>query len=100
MKNFRTYQLAVSFYRSCTSLTLKGDTRDQLHRAARSIVLNLAEGRARATTKDQLRFFNIAMGSLRECQALLTLENQDSGSIWNELDSLAAHLYRLIQRAR
>ena len=100
MKNFRTYQLAVLFYRSCTSLNLKGDARDQLTRAARSIVLNLAEGRARATRKDQLRFFNIAMSSARECQAVLTLENLESEKAWYELDSLAVSLYRLIRNAR
>ena len=100
MKNFRTYQLAIHFYRLSSSLQLTGDARDQLSRAARSIVLNLAEGRGRASRKDQLRFFNSAMASLRECQAVLTLENLESGTEWEVLDQTAASLYRLIQNAR
>ena len=78
MKNFRTYQLAVEFYKTTRSLNLRGDAKDQLSRAARSIVLNLAEGRGRSTLKDQKRFFHIAFGSLRECQALLTLEDLEN----------------------
>ena len=49
--------------------------------------------------KDQKRFFNIAMGSLRECQAILILEGLEESEPWNKLDSLGAHLYRLIQNS-
>ena len=66
MKNFRTFQLAVDFYRQVQHLKISGPARDQLHRAALSISLNLAEGTGRSTRKDQLRFFHIAMGSTRE----------------------------------
>ena len=99
MKNFRTYQLAVEFYHTVSSFKLKGDAKDQLSRAARSIALNLAEGRGRRTQKDQLRFFNIALGSLRECQAILILEKLDETTEWILLDKLGAHLYRLIKNA-
>jgi len=100
MKNFRTYDLAVSFYRTTKELELKGDARDQLQRASRSIILNLAEGRARRTLKDQLRFFNIAMGSLRESQALLELENLAHHEATKTADKVAAALYLLIKNAR
>ena len=99
MKNFRTFDLAVSFYHTCTSLSLRGNAKDQLDRASRSIVLNLAEGRGKPSLKDQLRFFHIAMGSLRECQAVLILEGLTDSEAWCTLDHLGAHLYRLIQRA-
>ena len=100
MINFRTYTLAVSFYRQVLTLKLSRHLRDQLHRAASSIVLNLAEGRGKSTRADQVRFFSIAFGSLRECQAILELANLQGSKAWECLDTVAAHLYRLIQNAR
>jgi four helix bundle protein len=98
MKNFRTFHIAIDFYRQTRKLSLTGPLRDQLRRAASSIVLNLAEGRGKLTPKDQRRFFSIAMGSVRECQAILILELLEDSDEWQTLDRLAAHLYRLMQR--
>jgi len=64
-----------------------------------SIPLNLAEGRGKPTVKDQKKFFSIAFGSLRECQAILTLAEMENSQAWRVLDNLAAHLYKLIERA-
>ena len=100
MKNFRTFEIAVSFYHLATSLPVKRPLKDQLHRAALSIPLNLAEGRGKPTMADQKRFFHIAMGSVRECQALLIIGNLQATDAWTTLDSLAAHLYRLIENTR
>ena len=100
MKNFRTFDLAVTFYRLSRTLPLKGSLRDQLNRAAASIPLNLAEGRGKLTLKDQIRFFSIAFGSLRECQAILILEQLETSPAWTILDQLAACLYKLIKNAR
>ena len=83
----------------CCNLKLKGDARNQLDRAARSIALNLGEGRGRRTRKDQRRFYDIAFGSLRECQTLLRLEQLEETKAWQVLDKLGAHLYKLLQRA-
>jgi len=99
MRNFRTFDLAVKFYRECTELSLKGPQRDQLHRASLSIALNLAEGRGKPTLKDQLRFFHIAMGSLRESQAVLIIEEFTDTQAWLTLDKLGASLYCLIKNA-
>ena len=99
LKNFRTYDLAVSFYRSTQALRLTGEIRDQLHRAALSIVCNLAEGNGRPTVADKRRMFCIAMGSLRECQALLDIAAVDS-EVTKEGDALGAAMYRLIERVQ
>ena len=99
MKNFRTFSLAVLFYRQARCLKVRGALRDQLNRASQSIALNLAEGRGKRTTKDQKKFFQIAFGSVRECQAILILEKLEESQSWETLDKLAAHLYRLIEKA-
>jgi four helix bundle protein len=101
MRNrFRTYDLAVAFYRSSQRTQISGALREQLNRAAPSIVLNLAEGSAKPTVKDQIRFFHIALGSLRECQAIFELALQPQHPVHQEADELGAHLYKLILAAR
>lgn len=98
-KNFRTYKLAVEFYHLTGTLQVESHLRMQLSRAASSIVLNLAEGAGRSYGKDQARFFQIAFGSLRECQAILDLARNSSQALENA-DILAAHIYRLINKRR
>ncbi len=100
MKNFKTFDLAVEFYRLASCLKLPSHAQNQLTRASHSIALNLAEGRGKRTTKDQKRFFHIAFGSLRECQAILSIEQMQDTEEWRKLDQLAGCLYRLIERAR
>ncbi len=97
MKNFRTYSLAVDFYRQIKCHKLSKNLRDQLDRAASSIVLNLAEGYGRDSRADQKRFYTIAMGSLRECQAILEICGIEGSQAWKTLDTVAAHLVKLIR---
>ena len=99
MKNFRTYQIAIEFIREASKLKLPGYLRDQLDRAASSIALNLAEGAGRYTKKDQRKFFIIAMGSLRECQAILDIRGVQEEYLLEIADSLGAHLFKLIKSA-
>jgi four helix bundle protein len=99
IENFRTYTLAVEFYKATRGLKLPVFLRDQLQRAASSVALNLAEGRGKETVADQRRFFSIAFGSVRECQAILTLAELEGTTSWGLLDSLAGHLYKLLKRA-
>jgi four helix bundle protein len=92
MKNFRTYQLAKHFYKSSQGLRFKAHFRDQFNRALLSIVLNLAEGSGKPTSKDRAKFYSIAMGSLREVQAILDLNEYNAHL--KASDSLAASLFR------
>ncbi len=45
----------------------------QFRRAATSIAANITEGYKKKGTKDKLRFFNIAQGSLEECRYYIIL---------------------------
>lgn len=96
LKKFRTYQLSIRFYQACLSLRLPKHLKDQLLRASSSITLNLAEGSAKPTKRDQMRFYFIAFGSLRECQSILSLHNkQVSPELVDLADHIGASLHRL-----
>lgn len=97
MKGFRTYELAVSFYRGCQRVEIKDRViKDQFKRASLSIVLNLSEGYGRITEKDRRKFYSIAYGSLRETQCLLMLMGQDE--LLGVSDSVAACLFQLLRK--
>ena len=99
MKNFRTLDLALDFYKLTKSLKVSGPLKNQLERASSSIALNLAEARGRHTTKDQLKFFHIALGSIRECETILKLLEVNNKIIIDKLDHLGASTYKLINNA-
>ena len=100
MKNFTTFNLAVEFYRLTQTLQLEAHLREQLLRASSSIALNLAEGRGKSGIKDQARFFQIAFGSLRECQAILDLSVTPNSELIQKADFLAANIFKLIKAKR
>ncbi len=100
MKNFRSYQLAVHFYQSVQNITLPKHLKDQLLRASSSIALSLAEGRGKRTLADQKRYFQIAFGSIRECQAVFDLHpSAASENLLDTLDHLAASVFKLLRNA-
>ena len=98
LNHFRTYKLAVDFHHQCRQIELPNYLQDQLLRASSSIALNLAEGSGRSSQKDQLRFFHMALGSIRECQAALDLAPRRHPELVAVADCLGAHLYRLCNR--
>lgn len=98
LTSFRSYTLAVEFHHQCRSAQLPDYLKDQILRASSSIALNLAEGSGRSTFKDQLRFFHISLGSVRECQAVLHLAPRRYPELIAAADCLGAHLYRLCNR--
>ena len=93
MTKFRTYQLALDFYQTCKPIRLPIHLKDQLMRASSSIALNLAEGSAKPTHKDRMKYYSIALGSLREIQAIISLEQVSE--LESGADPLGASLYKL-----
>ena len=100
LKNFRTYQIAVEFYRQVRTLKLSAHLKDQLSRAAASAALNTAEGAGRSSRADQARFFDIAYASIKEAQAVLDLAFDPNCVAAVTADRLAAHLFRLRQHCQ
>ncbi len=91
--NFRTYNLALELYEKCDRIKCKSYIRDQLMRAALSVVLNVSEGSAKRTEKERMRFYNIAYASSREVQTLQKiLKRTEELSL---ADQTSACLYRL-----
>ena len=71
--NFRAYILAVEFHKGARRAKVPSYLRNQWLRASSSIVLNLGEGHGKFSNLDRARYFEIAFGSLRECQSILDL---------------------------
>lgn len=67
------YVLAVEFDRLAFGLGLKGALRNQLVRASASVALCVAEGSGRFAPRDKRHFYVMALGSARECAAVLDL---------------------------
>jgi four helix bundle protein len=98
LSNFRTYQLALQFTWMAESFESPAHLRDQLSRASSSIALNLAEGSAKPTSRDRAKFYFIALGSLRECEAILEVLRIKPTHPSRELcDKLAAHVMQLLR---
>jgi len=74
----------------------------QMHRAAISIASNIAEGSSRSSRKDQIRFYEIAYGSLTElyCQVILSkdleyLDNDGFEAIKEQINKISNKLNAL-----
>ena len=76
---------------------------NQLQRAAVSIPSNIAEGHARSSTRDYLRYISIAMGSLAELETQLELSARldyiDQPQL-GELLTVADELGKMLQGLR
>ncbi len=96
MKTFKTLDLAIEFYDQALEIKATGNLKDQLHRAASSIALNLAEGNAKASVNEKRHFFQTAYGSLRECQTVFKLLKVTEDPAVKTADQLGAYLYKLV----
>ncbi|MCB0364356.1 MAG: four helix bundle protein [Bdellovibrionaceae bacterium] len=92
---FRSLDLAVEFCQMVKRLKLPIHLRDQMLRASSSVALNLAEGSGKPSPKDKRRFYSIALGSLRECQAILQIEEIDDLELLDLADHPGASIYKL-----
>ena len=79
----------------------------QLHRAACSVVLNIAEGSGRYRPGDKAQFFVIASGSVAECAAIVDIgerlgigEDQVRSELRTRLNDLARRLISLSRTVR
>ena len=101
MHRLRSYKLAVEFYREAKGISLAHYLKDQLRRAALSVALNLSEATGKSSKADRRRYFEIAMGSIRELQALVEIESEAFTAQQKDLlDHLAASTYKLIRHSR
>ena len=96
IRNFRTYDLAIKFYRQCLRQPLVHPEKGQLRRASLSICNNLGEGWGRRTPSDRRHFFDIAFGSLRESQTIIVATELKDKELIATADQLGASLYRLV----
>ena len=82
-EKFHVYQRAESLYvkvlEILSSPKIDKNIKNQLKRAALSIILNIAEGAGKYSKKDKKNFYTISKGSTNECVAIiriLKLENK------------------------
>ncbi|MBT3982143.1 MAG: four helix bundle protein [Bacteriovoracaceae bacterium] len=95
--NFRTLKESIEFSRKCLKVDLAYSAKDQLHRAAVSVSLNLSEGAGRFTRKEKRRFYRIAYGSIRECRTLLAIYFGTEVELFVKADKVAGMVWRLLQ---
>jgi four helix bundle protein len=81
-RDFKVWQMAMKLTEDIYRTTESFPSREtyalanQLQRAAVSIPSNIAEGHARNSTKDYLRFISISQGSLAEAETQLELAHR------------------------
>ena len=100
LEKFDAFQMAKKYYWRCKELKVHRILQEQLLRASSSIALNLAEGSGKRTPDDQKRFFSIALGSLRECDAILQLEQVQDPELAALGDQLGAILFTRSRKDR
>ncbi|HVJ64862.1 MAG TPA: four helix bundle protein [Bdellovibrionota bacterium] len=98
LKDFHAFQKARDLYQICKGLKLPRFLKDQLLRASSSVALNIAEGSGKRTPSDQKRFYFIALGSLRECEAIFELECVQHPQLLNVCNQLGAILFKLCHK--
>ena len=76
-EKLRVYQKALSFiefvHKILSRIAYRSEIKDQLDRASISIMLNIAEGNGKFSSKDRCRYFDISMGSTLESSACIDI---------------------------
>ena len=104
-KKAKTFNSGIRGFISSTKLD--STTRDQLRRAAFSIVLNLAEGSGRFTHPDRRNFYVISRSSIFECVAILdvlkdesTIEENSFRGFYNQAEELSKILFAMVRNLK
>jgi len=95
------YKVSLEFNATVTPLVsnLNGihrHNRDQLIRSAQSILLNIAEGNGKRSTKDRIRYFEIARGSAMESAGALDLLVATKGASQEQVKRSKELLHRVV----
>jgi four helix bundle protein len=99
-RDLKVWQTAMTLTENIYKITGSFPSREtyalanQLQRAAVSIPSNIAEGHARSSTKDYLRFVSIAQGSLAEAETQLELSHRLGLCRQNRTDNTAGTIQR------
>ena len=108
-EKMRVYQLSVAFYAQMGDLMdrlppKQEHVKDQLRRAALSIVLNIAEGAGKFHPKDKARCYLSSRGSAAECSALMDviaaaklLPESETAPLKHDLDQMGSMLTPLLK---
>jgi four helix bundle protein len=102
-EKFPVYQKAEQFYalvlKILQSKEIDKSTKDQLRRAALSIVLNIAEGAGKYSVMDKKNFYITSRGSVNECVAvfrILKMEKKISENIFKEGYELLLEIAKML----
>ena len=95
LDDFQAFGIATEFYQACKAVKLPAFLKDQLTRASSSVALNLAEGSGKTSPPDQRRLYAIALGSIRECEAILKLEQVSDSHVIALSKRLGAIVFKL-----
>ena len=107
-KDLEVYKLSLDLVEDIYKLTKSFPASEnfgltsQLRRAAVSLPSNIAEGSSRGSTKDFIRFLNIASGSLTETETQLVIAERIgcttfTEALQNNIITIRKMLYRLKQ---
>ena len=101
-ETFDVYRVAREFAHGVQGLPLRGqrNRKDQLERAADSVLLNIAEGSSKPPGRDRQRHYRYAFASAGECVAVLQLLELRKISVLTPLQQVrrvAAMLNRMLR---
>ena len=97
-KNLDVWQKSMDFVTEIYSLTKRFPKEEmyglssQMRRAAVSIPSNIAEGRAKRTTREFIRFVNISFGSASELETQILIARNLGYVNENEIENTMSHL--------